>query len=93
LAASWPAPLVCDVIKRSRKRIKTSKSQSCRVTAGNGETSNGTPLGFCKEKKENLVFFCSAQVRKMIVYKYLERLIPIILASVGRILTRFRVSS
>jgi hypothetical protein len=45
LAASWPAPLVCDVIRRSRKRIKTSKSQSCRVTAGNGETSNGTPLG------------------------------------------------
>jgi hypothetical protein len=44
LAASWPAPLVCDVVKRSRKRIKKSKSQSCRVTTGNGETSNGTPL-------------------------------------------------
>jgi hypothetical protein len=35
--------LVCDVIKRSKKRIKTSKFQSCRVTAGNGKTSNGAP--------------------------------------------------
>jgi hypothetical protein len=42
LSASWP--LVCDVIKRSRKRIKMSKSRSCRVSAGNRETSNGTPL-------------------------------------------------
>jgi hypothetical protein len=42
--ASWPLPLVCDIIKRSRKRIKTSKFQLCRVTAVNGKTSNGAPL-------------------------------------------------